>query len=327
MRRGNRSGAPGTGGGVPAAENVVRAHVNRNASGTVLFVDGFEDPVLERCRAALEAAGQPTERVRDVYAAMARLSESPAVTRVIVDVRYLDEAESAFLALAPRYYQNVDIMVPALDGPSDWMNVDAPGVQRVSLESLMETAGPSSSGAGEWSEPAESSHAGDATAEADCDATGRPSESTDATEFGVPLTQSELDALSQDGYGVSNGDEHPVDGPLDTGEVEGPRSMPVLPDRPLSTDREPGELGEVESLHDAVRRRMSGERGKVVRRRPPGSGEPDEVDGVSTPFHDELPSGDLSDDQWSREDEDELLKSDEWGDPLEEPDSDEGARG
>lgn len=318
---------PVRGGGVPAAENVVRAHVNRNASGTVLFVDGFGDPVLERWRAALEAVGQPTERVRDVYAAMARLSETPAVSRVIVDVRYLDEAESAFLALAPRYYQNVDIMVPALDGPSDWMNIDAPGVHRVSLESLMETAGPSSRGVGQWSEPAASSHAGGAKAETACDAADRLDESTEPTEIGVPLTQSELEALAQDGYGVTNGEEHHMDGSSDADEVEGPRSMPVLPDRPLSTDREPGEMGDVESLHDAVRRRMSGERGKVVRRRPPGSGQPDEGDGISTPFHDELPCGDLSDDEWSREDEDELLKSDEWVDPREESDTDEGARG
>lgn len=324
MRRGNRSGAPGTGGGVPTAENVVRAHVNRDASGTVLFVDGFEDPVLERCRAALEATGQPTERVRDVYAAMARLAESPTVSRVIVDVRYLDEAESAFLSLAPRYYQNVEILVPAMDGPSDWMNVDAPGVRRVSLESLMGAAVPSTRGSGRRDEPAAPSYADDPAAEAACESAGTSDESLGPTEFGVPLTQDELDALAQEGYGVTNGDESREAGPPGVGEVEGPRSMPVLPDRPLSTDRGPEDAGDEESLHDAVRRRMSGERGKAVRRRPPGSGEPDEDEEISAPFHDALPAGDLSDDEWSREDEDELLKSDEWRD---EPDSDEGARG
>lgn len=318
MGRGNRLGAPGTGGGAPNAENVMRAHVNRNASGTVLFVDGFEDAVLERCRAALESGGQPTERVRDVYAAMARLSESPAVSQVIVDVRYLDEAECAFLMLAPRYFQNVEIIVPTLEGPNDWMKVDVPGVRRASPDSLPGASALDGSQSNWWSEPAAPSNstATDASAE-------EADESCGPTEFGVPLTQDELDALAQDGFGVSNGDDQDNEIEPSAGIAEAPRSMPVLPDRPLSTDRGPDESGDKESLHDAVRRRMSGDRGRVVRRRPPGSDAPDESEDISSPFHDALPAGDLSEVEWSADEEDELVEGDEWHD---EPESDEGAR-
>lgn len=296
--------------------------MNRIASGTVLFVDGFGDAVLERCRSALERGGHSTERVEDVYAAMARLAQSPAVSHVVIDSRYLDEAESAFLVLAPRYFQHVEFMVPALAGRNDWLNVDVPGVRRVSPEDLergigcdLPPAGPaggsaaSETGAADETVP-DSNFAGTA-------------DTADPAEFGIPLTREELDALAEGGYEVTDLDAVDDAGESDQAVADQPRSMPVLPDRPLSTDRDRAEESDEESLHDAVRRRMSGDGGPVVRRRPPGSDSSSDED-ASSAFHDALPKGDWSD---ADHEETDAESFDDWSDSSVDPEKDEGARG
>jgi hypothetical protein len=282
--------------------------------GVVLFVNGFDDAELCRCRAALADRGAAVETVGDVYAAMARLGSAPAVSRVVVDVRYLDAAELAFVNLAPRYFHDVEVVVAAMAGAVDCPDFDLPGVRRLTPRELIASA---ATGVGRFDE---------------FDAAAAPAPPD------VPGSQ------------VQPGWSHPPDCPEPEtfGSAEPPRSMPLVPDRPLSTDGGPDDSGDDESLHDAVRRRMAGEDPRVVRRRPPGS-QPREADeSVAGPFADEPSAAEASgegsyggqagatdegratddeysDDELPSDDMDALLDDDEF-DMTDDTDEDEGAR-
>ena len=85
----------------------------------VLFVCEREDSSAREARALWEAAGAIVHVEPDVYAAMARLGEVGSYERVLVDVRWLDRQELAFLTLAPRYFPEIVIQTPWLSGTSD----------------------------------------------------------------------------------------------------------------------------------------------------------------------------------------------------------------
>jgi len=90
--------------------------MRQTASIQVLLVSDARDESLREGVGQLRAAGATVEIVADVYAAMARLAKGDRFTAVLVDVRTLDRHESGFLQLAPRYFDDVALEIPWLDG-------------------------------------------------------------------------------------------------------------------------------------------------------------------------------------------------------------------
>jgi hypothetical protein len=90
-----------------------------NNQPSVLFVCEREDNSAREAREAWEAAGAIVQMEPDVYACMARLSQGEQYDRVVVDVRCLDRHEIAFLTLTPRYFPELVIQTPWLNGTTE----------------------------------------------------------------------------------------------------------------------------------------------------------------------------------------------------------------
>ncbi|MFH0983408.1 MAG: hypothetical protein V2A79_17965 [Planctomycetota bacterium] len=80
------------------------------ATLTILWVGVTRDPRQQQWEARIEAAGLHSERVDDVYVALARLGRgkvNPAAVVVCVD--FLDPSESEFFELVTRYHRGVPV--------------------------------------------------------------------------------------------------------------------------------------------------------------------------------------------------------------------------
>jgi hypothetical protein len=79
-------------------------------------VTDAQDASLHEALALLADAGAAVEIAPDVYTAMARLARNGGFSRVLVDVRGLDDAEMSFIRLAGQYFPGIQVAVPVLAG-------------------------------------------------------------------------------------------------------------------------------------------------------------------------------------------------------------------
>lgn len=234
----------------------------------VLLVSDGHDEDLCRCAEAMRTSGVNVAWAGDVYSAMSRLSDASGRWRVVVDVRPLDEQELAFLQLAPRYHSSVELFVPLLPAAADRLNGLRGRFQTVTLAALVDlamgirAATPVSEefdGAIRLNEAASiARRAGEIdTADApevDQPLAREPAPVSDTVEAVVPSDgfaspQGTLDTVAED--------EIPEAITIESMDDEQPASPVSAPSR-LSTDG--GIRGDAfeRSLHEEVRRRMSG---------------------------------------------------------------------
>ncbi|MBN2562545.1 MAG: hypothetical protein JXQ75_16595 [Phycisphaerae bacterium] len=103
----------------------------------VLIVCDPDDEPVRACVTALTGAGAHVKVVRDAYTAMAQLALGENISRVILDVRILDDNELSFQRVAARYYPSVEVMVPLLEGTGQRLATCDAGVRPVDVASIV----------------------------------------------------------------------------------------------------------------------------------------------------------------------------------------------
>lgn len=213
-----------------------------------IIVSDADDEEVRDFMAAMEHAGLHVLRASDVYAATAMLAGGLLVNRVIVDTRTLDDKETAFLRLVPRFFPRCEVVVPLFAGTVDRSVFHAAGVQPTSIAAALEATiakcladrAPS----GTASEPM----AGGDLVDSEAEDAGRPAQPEDE-EPAEPSGR--LDEAGGE-------DSQTTDGIVSGEEVSR-----------LSTDGGPEASEQGPSMHEAVRKRMFGGGRGVIRRTPP----------------------------------------------------------
>ncbi|MBI5765156.1 MAG: hypothetical protein HZA51_16695 [Planctomycetes bacterium] len=110
----------------------------------LLVSDARADSLREAMNPLVES-GARVELVADVYSAMARISIGERFSRVLLDVRSLDTVELSFHQLAPRYFPEVTIDIPWLNGTSQALvRLGRPDLPTIEIASIIEAASASS---------------------------------------------------------------------------------------------------------------------------------------------------------------------------------------
>lgn len=110
-----------------------------------LLVSDARAESLREAMDPLVESGARVELVANVYAAMARISIGERFSRVLLDVRSLDTFELPFLQLAPRYFPEVTIDIPWLNGTSQALvRLGRPDLPTIEIASIIEAASASS---------------------------------------------------------------------------------------------------------------------------------------------------------------------------------------
>ncbi len=84
-------------------------------AAVLLLFNGTDAALLEFAD-GLRQRGADVHPVSEAYAAMAMLASGLPVQHLVADIRQLDEDEMQLLALAPRYFPGLRILVPLLEG-------------------------------------------------------------------------------------------------------------------------------------------------------------------------------------------------------------------
>ena len=219
----------------------------------VLVVSDLSDDSLRACLDALRLAAGSVELVPDVYAAMAKLAIDDHVSRVVLDVRTLDERELVFPRVMARYHASVQVLVPALDGTAARLERSAAGlratdVQQIAAGIVEEQLASVSAPQAPEMETEPGPGIPDQPGRPEQVAPGEPT--GPAGETGVEVQP----AAAAD----------PI-----VAEPPAPSASPSEGTRVLSTDGGAGSLPPGPSLHDAVRARMAGDDPRHVARRTP----------------------------------------------------------
>ncbi len=106
----------------------------------VLFVSDGHDEDIACCAEELRTAGIAIAWSPDVYAAMSQLAGVSGRRRVVVDVRPMDEQELVFLQLAPRYFAEHEFLVPLLPNAANRLQHLRGRFQAMTLEGIADLA-------------------------------------------------------------------------------------------------------------------------------------------------------------------------------------------
>lgn len=255
-----------------------------HANSYLIVFDGTDNAI---CSAGelMMAHGAQVQWVPDVYSAMAQLCTGQQPTRLIVDARVLDDQELAFLNLAPRFFPDVKVTVPLLDGVLNRLGGVKGRFDALSLTDLTDEAmGIRTAVAEDYADEADVVEfggeetldvpIGPAAADEIPEAPAAPEDHAQPVEIAIPDDPWAADAAVQ-------AEEAEIEDALLThGSLEDDLD-PTKPNHEeydggealnrLSTDGGPETPAEGPSLHDAVRQRMGGATPPPGRRLPPGA--------------------------------------------------------
>lgn len=262
------------------------AHATQTGLSYLIVFDGHDDAICSAGELMMNHGSQ-VQWVPDVYSAMAQLCTGNLPSRLIVDVRILDESELAFINLAPRYFPELKVTVPTLDGTLSRINGFKGRYETLSLTDITDEAlGIRAAVADEITDEAEVVEWGGEEAVATDEAIEEDAEAiADAIpEAAHDPLPSEI-TISDDPWAPDPAEDATTveteieDALLDHGSLEDD----IDPTKPhhteydggpaldrLSTDGGPESVDQGPSLHDAVRQRMGGAQ-PPGRRLPPGS--------------------------------------------------------
>jgi hypothetical protein len=209
----------------------------------ILFIAPQRDAAVQDCANAVLKAGGELDWVSNVYAAMALLARGVPVSCVIIDTRFLDESERAFLLLGPRYFHGLDFVVPELHINGRGAESRADSVRRLPVNRLGECV--------PHIEPI----------------------------YPKSLPQEQLASAMAPSVSEFPLDVESIVEPEPIEAIE--LIPPAL--TPLSTDSGAKLDEEGLSLHEAVRKRMIADDPRIVRRRPPSAPPPDQAENRNRP--------------------------------------------
>ncbi|MBK8266965.1 MAG: hypothetical protein IPK83_01110 [Planctomycetes bacterium] len=115
------------------------AHATQTGLSYLIVFDGHDDAICSAGELMMNHGSQ-VQWVPDVYSAMAQLCTGNLPSRLIVDVRILDESELAFINLAPRYFPELKVTVPTLDGTLSRINGFKGRYETLSLTDITDEA-------------------------------------------------------------------------------------------------------------------------------------------------------------------------------------------
>jgi hypothetical protein len=213
------------------------------ARSKIVIIASQRDAAIQDCANVITQAGGVIEWVSNVYAAMATLAKGVPVSCVVIDTRFLDETEGAFLSLAPRYFQGVDFVVPELHINGRGAEARTDGVRRLPVNRLKECV-----------PPIETFQPPTAPQEP-----AAPAQAPSWSEFPLDV---ELTSAHK---------------PIKPDEVVPPAITALSTDSGSQLDEDGL------SLHEAVRKRMGADDPRMVRRRPPSARPPEQNDNRNRP--------------------------------------------